>query len=262
MHLKRIEFEIEIEKRVPYGQQQQQAQTRGCHPTTTSVHIESSSGANSARTSSEIMMQPKITTCPNTGRVSIENISTSVNGPTSEITIKSDFGVGGGPSQASHQITATRMSSGYFSGDEFRSYYANSATNYYDFGLVNSQSPTLSSSTTMDTAGSNTNSSSSTTGYQNYNNNNNNNNYQFNPSRFLSNSSKAKLKSNDDAIDDLNRMYKSIGLAEEEDIANGQTQRFSSSSSFSNQFGNNCSPGFADRLVADFVLLSRLILVF
>lgn len=222
-HENSIEFEIEIEKRVPYGQQQQQ---RG--QSSTSVHIDSSN----SRASSDLI--PKIT-YSNTGRVSIENISTSGNGPASEITIKSDFGGVTPAGQPSQQITATRMSSGYFSGDEFRSYYANSATNYYDFGLANSQSPTLSSSTTMDTAGSHTNSSSSTGGGGGCQN-------QFNPSRFLSNPSKAaKFKCNDDAIEDLNRMYKSIGLVEEDELIHNQ--RFSSSSSFSNQFGGNASPG-------------------
>jgi hypothetical protein len=177
-----LEFEIEIEKRaLPSKHRQNQ-------PNTTTVRIDGiKQSANGAKISSS-----------NNGRVSIENISLGPN----EITIKSDFA-------PTKETAATRMSSGYFSGDEFRSYYINSATNYYDFG-VNSQSPTLSSST-MDTATNNNNN----------NNNNTNNQHQFNIGKFLSNSSanKHKLKS-DEAIEDLNRLYKSIGFAEEDDVEN------------------------------------------
>lgn len=199
------------------------------HSTTTTTTATASSRPSSGLAGNTM---PRISTS-STGRVSIENMGTGAG--SSEITIKSDFGgLMAGPaisSSASQHMTATRMSSGYFSGDEFRSYYANSATNYYDFGLANSQSPTLSSSTTMDTPGGvgAGHSSSSCVSTSN----------QFNPSRFLSNSSKARLRNSDEAIEDLNRMYKSIGLAEEEEANNifgqqQQQQRFSSSSSFSN----------------------------
>ena len=67
-----------------------------------------------------------------------------------------------------NETTNTRISSGYFSGDEFRSYYlnnnnnnANNQNNTSFLNYVNSGSPTISSSTTTD----NSLNQSKTTGY-------------------------------------------------------------------------------------------------
>lgn len=69
------------------------------------------------------------------------------------------------------------------------------------------------------------------------------NNYQFNPSKFLRSTSSKAMRSSDEAIEDLNRMYKSIGLVEHDDESDElNQQRFSSSSSFA-----NCPPNYSDR---------------
>ena len=103
------------------------------------------------------------------------------------------------------EAMATRMSSGYFSGDEFRSYYNSSTntTNYTNyFQQVNSNnSPTMDQSHSP--CGIHNETTSSAT--------------QFNINKFLNNNSsnRAKYKS-DDALEEFNKMYKSLRLEDDD----------------------------------------------
>lgn len=178
-----IELEIEIEKR-PSAR--------------TTVNIDHTNGPNN---------RARVSTSRN-GRIAIENMPGT---PGNEITIRSDFSLpsrhGAQPQLrstsrflAEHDTNATRMSSGYFSGEEFRSYNINNTINIGAEFLGNSSnsvcnfvhSPTLSTSTEASN--------------------------QFNINKFLSNSSSAKHRQNKNeeaAIEDLNRLYRSIALEEE-----------------------------------------------
>lgn len=179
-----LEFEIEIEKSACPSK------------TTTSVSIDGQP------------LKAKVFTNKD-GRVSIENVSYL---PGNEIVIKSDYNYNNNTGRYSthsminnttvttvtEETTATRMSSGYFSGDEFRSYhYLNS--NCLDFMPnssftntinINQFSPTVSTSTEAPVTS---------------------NNHQFNRNKFLNNKSKQT-----DAIDEFNKLYKSIGLEEDD----------------------------------------------
>jgi hypothetical protein len=195
-----VEFKIEIEKRKP--------------------KIDKMVGPYSTTRISIDKKQPNTRIYANKeGRVSIENLPLMPGG--NEIVINSNLisnsapdsnkftnnanQIGRTSSRLSSNLmvpnetdtAATRISSGYFSGDEFRSYCLNNNSNlnqYYDVNsnLLTSGSPTFSSLA------------------ENPSN-------QFNINRFLSNNSSRYKFKNEDAIEDLNRMYKSIGLEEEDE---------------------------------------------
>lgn len=168
------EFEIEIEK---------QMSPRRVAPTRsnkTTLNIETKPSKSNILIESVAYMPGK----NNTGRYSTTSMvnNTNINIITNE-----------------QETTSTRMSSGYFSGDEFRSYYSN----YIDMmpnssfttttTTTNVNSPTLSSST--DTTASN----------------------QFNIRKFLNKESLNRTRQkNDIAFDEFNKLYKSIGLEEDE----------------------------------------------
>jgi hypothetical protein len=108
---------------------------------------------------------------------------------------------------AEHEAAfATRMSSGYFSGDDFKfcspDYYYNYLLNNSGHASQHQQSPTISSSSNQSNNGGN----------------------QFNISKFLNNRRSARLASNGhqtyDAIDEFDRLYKSIGFDEDDLLVN------------------------------------------
>jgi hypothetical protein len=165
---KNVEFKIDVEKRLPSSSDR------------TSVSFEKRDAGAKIYTSKD-------------GRISIENIGIM---PSNEIIIKSD--VFNYRNELCPETIATRMSSGYFSGDEFRSYYNNHNNSnmiYSNFLTMNSNSSQNASPT--DSANTMTDYSTS----------------QFNINKFLNN--KAKYKS-DDALEEFNNMYKSLGLEEDD----------------------------------------------
>ena len=141
-----INFEIEIEKR-PIMRKKSQSEG------TTSVTIDGRPLNANVKTHKD-------------GRVLIENVSLT---PGSEITIRSKH-------IAPEASTATRMSSGYFSGDEFRSYF-----NSINHNIESLANPELSSS-----------------------------NYQFDINKFLK-----KTRSKQDALDEFNEMYENLKLEDD-----------------------------------------------
>ena len=103
---------------------------------------------------------------------------------------------------------ATRISSGYFSGDEFRSYY-NTINNGNINSIINAPLPVYydQNSSNSNFYTSNNNSCSSP-------NSASNEATQFNINKFLN----KKNKSKKDALEEFNTMYKSLGLEEDEII--------------------------------------------
>jgi hypothetical protein len=194
---KNVEFEIEIEKRPPSAEQQR---------------------ANLSSTSVCLDGQPiraRVSTNRD-GRVSIENVALI---PGNEIVIQSDYNrsfgnycmdgrasctsAGTNTTMPMDQETiATRMSSGYFSGDEFRSYYNNSTntnynsytcTNYYE-NMPNSDGHSPVMSTNL-SEGAN----------------------QFNINKFLNNKKRNQVGKND-ALEEFNKLYKSLRLEEDDTL--------------------------------------------
>ena len=192
---KNVEFEIEIEKRPPSAEQQR---------------------ANLSSTSVCLDGQPiraRVSTNRD-GRVSIENVALI---PGNEIVIQSDYNrsfgnycIDGRASCTSagtnttmpidQETIATRMSSGYFSGDEFRSYYNNSTnTNYNSYTCTNYYENMPNSD-----------------GHSPINLNESSSN-QFNINKFLNNKKKNQVAKND-ALEEFNKLYKSLRLEEDDTL--------------------------------------------
>ncbi len=206
------QFEIEVEKKHPSNKNAQMT-------TTTSVCIDGCC-MNNAKVSAST-----------DGQILIENVSLN---PCNEIIIESDYVQTNNNQQANNKrpyfgrlnskstvsasnnnnnnttnnnvseeiAAATRISSGYFSGDEFRTYYnaAHSNPSYLN-SIINAPLP-------QNNNGNNSCSSPNSAF------NDIAGNQQFNIQNFLNNKNKTKT----DALEEFNTMYKSLGLEEDEII--------------------------------------------
>ena len=207
-NIPKVEFEIEIEKRPNVSS------------SINNSNITNNNNNNSYETHTSVSVdgQPvKARVYANQdGGISIENVAFV---PGNEIIIESDINFQNGNNNNNNnkrmihrnknwlegrysannmtiidqETIATRMSSGYFSGDEFRSYYNNYEMNCSNFYENSSFNPNNNSQSSL---------------------NDSNPAAQFNINKFLNNNKKNKYKK--DAIDELNKLYNSLGLEEDE----------------------------------------------